>query len=490
MSNEFNNNNTPTTKAILQQPKLPIQAQTHDIFSPRLSLNRSPVERVSEKDKKENQAVTSPEVTSPVSNTALKQTGTPHVLDKVMTKDEDKKWVKEVLALRRGDLTRLEYAIIITEKLNTFMGGKKNMHTDATLIAKKALQEVKKIRFQVEDLEKALAEKEKELLTLRNDLEKSNMVNNNKKRNRTETSPEQTEKTGSPKRAKNREKDKSFTPIKETPRTSEARKPEWQKVPPRRKEKKPPQPEKPKAPRLIRKKSDALVISSKDASSYADILRKMKADPTLKDMGEKITRVRRTRNGEILFEFKPDESAKSAVFKTLVEKVVGEEASVKALSQEVLMECRNLDEITTTDELHKALVSEFSSEDPQSIGIIKLRKAYGSTQIGSFRVPVAVANKMTEAGKVKVGWSICQLRVPQQLLRCYKCLGFDHLAKQCKGVDHSKLCWKCGIEGHKGRTCNNNPKCVLCKENEGNDHQTGSFKCKAYKEAAEKRGWK
>jgi hypothetical protein len=148
-----------------------------------------------------------------------------------------------------------------------------------------------------------------------------------------------------------------------------------------------------------------------------------------------------------------------------------------------------LDEVTTDEELREALTKEFELADPGTVGAIRLRKTFGSTQTASFKVPVALANKMVERGRVKVGWSVCQLRTPQRLLRCYKCLGFDHISTNCKSSeDHKSACWKCGAEGHKAGTCTNKPKCCLCKEDNG--HPAGITKCKAYQEAMSRRGWK
>lgn len=85
-----------------------------------------------------------------------------------------------------------------------------------------------------------------------------------------------------------------------------------------------------------------MVIGAKNANSYADILKKIKSDESLKYMANKVSRVRRTKNGELLLHSNADESTKSSNFKALIEGVVGDMATVKALSQEVLVECKNM----------------------------------------------------------------------------------------------------------------------------------------------------
>lgn len=194
----------------------------------------------------------------------------------------------------------------------------------------------------------------------------------------------------------------------------------------------------------VRQKADALIVGVTDPSSYADVLRKVKSEPTLKELGENVARIRRTKNGELLFEMKRDPSVKSSLFKDLVKKTLGEAATVRALSQEVVVECRNLDEITTEEELREALKTQLELDDAADAAKIRLRKAYGGSQIAEIKLLAEAANKLLKAGKVKVGWTVCSLRAVERLERCFKCMGFGHQAKHCQGEDRSKMCRKCG----------------------------------------------
>jgi hypothetical protein len=193
----------------------------------------------------------------------------------------------------------------------------------------------------------------------------------------------------------------------------------------------------------------------------------------------------------MLFELKGDTLVKSVDYKELIEKALGEDATVRALTQEIVVEVCNLDEITTEEELRGVLTEHFSLGDAGRTAKIRLRKAYGNTQVATIKLPAAEANKLLEGGKIKVGWTICHLRAPRtQLLRCYRCLGFGHVASKCNLTDRSKKCWKCGEEGHVSKTCQNKPKCMLCQKSEGNDHATGSLRCNAYKEAKARQEWR
>ncbi|XP_055614802.1 uncharacterized protein LOC129761118 [Toxorhynchites rutilus septentrionalis] len=106
-------------------------------------------------------------------------------------------------------------------------------------------------------------------------------------------------------------------------------------------------------PRLERPKPDALIVATAGAATYAEILRKVKEDPSLKNLGENVA--------------KKDPTIKSSTYKELVEKSLGETAKVKALFQETVVECRNLDEITTDTELRVALKTA-KNRSQQAVG--------------------------------------------------------------------------------------------------------------------------
>ncbi|XP_053686440.1 uncharacterized protein LOC128735979 [Sabethes cyaneus] len=123
--------------------------------------------------------------------------------------------------------------------------------------------------------------------------------------------------------------------------------------------------------RRVRTKGDALIVEAKGETSYAALFQRMREDPKLKGLEKNVIKSRRTQNGELLFELKKDPA--SSAFKEMVEKVLGDEANVRALSQETTIECRELSMFTTENDLRQKLETEnILGKVPMKI---RLRKA-------------------------------------------------------------------------------------------------------------------
>lgn len=393
----------------------------------------------------------------------------------VLKKKPSKSAFAEMMQDDRGEMSSLEYATKLVNDLGGFVATKTNIHNDIKIlvvkIQKAMLETNKEWKVQIESSRKKVVEPAVELEGMATPLARPK---------RARPSPESAQKETSTVKKQRKAVE---------PRSQSAN--EWQVVAKKTK----PKPAKKPIPRQakkVRPRSDALVIGAKDPKSYAEILKKVKRDPALKELGTQVARIRRTRNGEMLFELKGDSSVKSAAFKGLIEKSLEGEATVRALTQEIVVECRDIDEVTTEKELREELIEQFSLGEIGEAASIRLRKAYGGMQIATIKLPAAEANILLAKGSIKVGWVICPLRVPQTvLLRCYRCLCFGHVAKQCTSTDDRKgKCWRCGEDGHVSKTCKNPPKCMLCQKSEGNTHATGSLRCNAYLKAKARQGWR
>jgi hypothetical protein len=87
---------------------------------------------------------------------------------------------------------------------------------------------------------------------------------------------------------------------------------------------------------------------------------------------------------------------------------------------------------------------------------------------------------------VFVKWKACSVFEHVNIIRCYKCGGFNHMSNNCQIKEI--LCLNCGKAGHTESECQNNTVCINCsKLNNINNinikvnHSRFDYECEAYR---------
>lgn len=239
--------------------------------------------------------------------------------------------------------------------------------------------------------------------------------------------------------------------------------------------------------KLDKPRPDAIVIQTEDKSgdTYANILRRVKTDPTLKAIADSVISVRRTQKGDLLLQLK-ESGEKATEITNNIGVILGDTVTVRTLSQRVSIEIKDIDEVTDKEEICEALNGLLDSEGVTPSDVVSLRKAYSGTQAATVNLPAITAKSLLDVGKVKIGWSVCRLRERTTLTKCFKCLEFGHISKQCKNKeDRSKRCRNCGEEGHIAKDCKKPASCMFCKKDSPQqaDHVAGSSRCPVFRRA-------
>ena len=175
--------------------------------------------------------------------------------------------------------------------------------------------------------------------------------------------------------------------------------------------------------------------------------------------------------------------------KKAVAETLGKEATVRTMARRIVLAIRDLDEATSEAEVVKAIQATVEDANIESITIKSMTKSFGGTQTAVVMVPAEMADRLLKAGKIKLGWMMCRVRERIQVVRCFRCLGFGHVALDCPSEDRSNICRLCGKEGHHAKECKEDPFCVVCsqsKEPGGALHILGSNKCESFQKELKK----
>lgn len=123
-----------------------------------------------------------------------------------------------------------------------------------------------------------------------------------------------------------------------------------------------------------------------------------------------------------------------------------------------------LDDSVGTEEVRSVIMenSDRFSADMKVGNIRRFSNGQGSIWV---QCPLAVAIKLAEVGKIKIGWTIAKIELLKaRSTQCYKCWEFGHVSYASKSqVNRRGSCFNCGISGYTVQECNN-PSYILCKE--------------------------
>ncbi|CAB0039191.1 unnamed protein product [Trichogramma brassicae] len=107
--------------------------------------------------------------------------------------------------------------------------------------------------------------------------------------------------------------------------------------------------------RRVHHRPDAIIIKANDASTYAEILKKLKREPALQQtVGSSVNNIRRSAAGALVLQLKKGVENASALGEELG-KVLGTAATASALLHTSMIEIKDLDECVTKEEVTMAL---------------------------------------------------------------------------------------------------------------------------------------
>lgn len=252
---------------------------------------------------------------------------------------------------------------------------------------------------------------------------------------------------------------------------------DWMKVPrkgDRKTQKNKPRRKNRAKPRNI--KPEAVMIKPKEGHSYAEVLKDLRSKVAADDSSN-IRCVRKTKSGAILLELEKGKKLRSEFVQQL-KSSVRETASVAELKARATVEIRDLDSLTTKEEIENAIRGLLPNTEEEFRTRVTVPNS--RDQVRAFvSLPAESASNLIEVGHVRIGWIRARIRKCEEIKRCYRCLGMGHIQANCTGVDRRDICIRCGCTGHKMKDCKAAPRCVHCVDakRDKTDHLPGTRGC-------------
>ncbi|XP_046970614.1 uncharacterized protein LOC124537769 [Vanessa cardui] len=232
----------------------------------------------------------------------------------------------------------------------------------------------------------------------------------------------------------------------------------------------------PKAPQAVKPKltaprTAAVVVTLQPEAeqkgvTYAQVLERAEQGIKLQELGiNGGLKVRRSATGARVLELPRAQSDQADKLADKLRTVLDGVASVVHPVRKVDIKVTGLDDSVTKDKIIAAVAREGNCpSEVVRCGEISRGPGY----MGMVRVtcPVAAAKKLSDAGRLLVGWSSARVYVLEQRpLRCYKCMGLGHTRILCPfSADRGSLCFRCGVNGHKSAECTGKLRCAVPAE--------------------------
>jgi len=208
-----------------------------------------------------------------------------------------------------------------------------------------------------------------------------------------------------------------------------------------------------KAKPRVRARPKAIIVDVNPAD-FPALATKIRGGVDRGVIGDSITGMRQAKAGGLLIKVRGDQAQFEAV-RAEISRSAGCEVEVRALQQRVVVEIRDLDQWSTTEEVAEATASATGIPSEQ-VRVFNLRKRYGGSQSVLASLPQEASRKLTNTGRLRIGVISCRVRtvdVSNRSIRCFRCLTFGHTAAKCEGPDRTECCRRCGESGHKAASC-------------------------------------
>ncbi|XP_039762476.1 uncharacterized protein LOC120635523 [Pararge aegeria] len=239
-------------------------------------------------------------------------------------------------------------------------------------------------------------------------------------------------------------------------------------------------------PNLAPPKTAAVVITlapeaARKGVTYAQVLEQAERRVNLEELGIGAgMRIRRSATGGRLLELPKEQTQDQA--EVLAERLriaLEGVAEVVRPTKTVTLRVTGLDDSATAVKVAEA-VARAGGCSLTAVKATQVQTGPLGTGWSTVYCSVDAAKKVCDAGRLLVGWSSAGVQaLEHRPLRFFRCMGMGHTASLCPSkTDWSKMCYRCGEEGHRHVGCERPLRCAVCADaSQPSGHIMGGKSC-------------
>lgn len=218
-----------------------------------------------------------------------------------------------------------------------------------------------------------------------------------------------------------------------------------------------------------------VTVKAQEGKTYADLLKKVKEQVDIKEIGVTIKNARKSGKGDLLLTVEGGNDKATILQQAIKTKMKDVEVNKRRTANTIYIS--GIDATTTEDEIVGALTATSKVQCDQ-VKVVSLRTGRNEECTAVVELPKDIAADMIGKGKIEIGWSICRVRERIFIARCFKCLDFGHKTRDCSSqVNRTDECLNCGKMGHKAKECKSPAYCTTCNKT---GHRADQTRCPVF----------
>ncbi|KAH8252205.1 hypothetical protein KR032_009293, partial [Drosophila birchii] len=156
-------------------------------------------------------------------------------------------------------------------------------------------------------------------------------------------------------------------------------------------------------------------------------LRIVKTEPSLQGLKGNVQGLRRTANGGLLLRMQKPLDPATQQLQAALKTAISGKAEVSVMQETVQVEIRDLDDMTSGEEVTMAIFAGEDCDIPSNAAPM-IRKAFGGTQVATVNLRPEQARRLLNKGKIRIGWVVCRIRQKTEPRSCGQLAG--HLSQR------------------------------------------------------------